>query len=316
MADRFSDAKFALKAGLARLFARGLPAGFWTDRRLFGIWEERGVHMTPVHFYQPIPDTRTLRDGAFDRPSETVGVALNEPAQLACLDDYVARFRGEYEEETRQAPEPWSFRADNGAFESPDAEVLYYMIRAHRPQRVIEIGSGSSTLLTATALRRNARAGGPEANFTAIEPYPNAILKAGVPGLTALLECPLQDVPLARFQELQANDVLFIDSSHVLAIGSDVQYEYLEILPRLNPGILVHIHDIFLPYEYPKEWVLDRHLFWNEQYLLQAFLTFNDRYEVLWAGSYVHRRHPEKLREAIPASQGHLPGSFWIRRVG
>jgi hypothetical protein len=118
--------------------------------------------------------------------------------------------------------------------------------------------------------------------------------------------------------ELRANDILFIDSSHVLKIGSDVHYLFLHILPRLNPGVIVHIHDIFLPAEYPKDWVMDHLRFYNEQYLLQAFLTYNSAFEILWAGAYMHLKHPDQLRDAIKsyASNYHCPGSVWMRRKG
>jgi hypothetical protein len=132
----------------------------------------------------------------------------------------------------------------------------------------------------------------------------------------SVLPKKVQEIPLSTFAKLERNDVLFIDSSHVLTIGSDVRYEYLDILPRVKPGVLVHCHDIFLPAEYPKEWVLDDHRFWNEQYLLQAFLTFNNEFEVLWAGSYMHLKHPDLLAAAIPSYRQEkcYPKSFWIRR--
>src|SRR5262249_46442361 len=113
------------------------------------------------------------------------------------------------------------------------------------------------------------------------------------------------------------NDILFIDSSHVFRVDSDVRFLFLEVLPRLNPGVLIHIHDIFLPYDYPRDWIVKEHRFWNEQYLLHAFLLFNRAFEVLWAGSYMHTRHSDKLKRAFasydPASV--WPGSFWMRRL-
>jgi hypothetical protein len=172
--------------------------------------------------------------------------------------------------------------------------------------------------LSAAALLKNAaeEPGHSPCDFTAIEPHPAPDIRAGFPGLTRLLERRAQDVPLETFGALGENDVLFIDSSHVLAIGSDVQYEFLEIIPRLRPGVLVHVHDIFLPAEYPKRWVVDGR-FWDEQYLLQAFLAFNNSFEVLWAGHWMHLTHPEQLRAAFstydPAKAA--PGSFWMRRV-
>lgn len=122
---------------------------------------------------------------------------------------------------------------------------------------------------------------------------------------------------MLEFQKLKENDILFIDSSHVLKTGSDVQYEYLEILPRLNKGVLVHFHDIFLPAEYPQKWILEDHKFWNEQYLLQAFLAFNDSFEILWAGSYMHLNHPDKLEQFFKSynKNKRWPGSFWVRKI-
>jgi len=137
------------------------------------------------------------------------------------------------------------------------------------------------------------------AELIAIEPYPNEVLRRGFPGLSRLIPRKVEEVDLSQFDELKQNDILFIDSSHVLRIGNDVQYEYLEVLPRINKGIIIHIHDIFLPMEYPKNWVLKMHRFWSEQYLLQAFLAFNSAFEILWAGSYMHLRHPDQLEKAF-----------------
>ena len=150
-----------------------------------------------------------------------------------------------------------------------------------------------------------------------IDPYPNEVLKRGFPGLSRLIPEKVQDVPISEFMTLGDNDILFIDSSHVLKTGSDVHYEYLEVLPRLNRGVIVHVHDIFLPAEYPREWVLGEHRFWNEQYLLQAFLAFNESFEVLWAGSYMHLRYPEELETAFSSYRREetWPKSFWMRRV-
>ena len=190
------------------------------------------------------------------------------------------------------------------------------MIRYFKPKRIVEIGSGDSTLLSAQAILKNEQESRIKADLIAIEPYPSEALRRGFPGLTKLIPSKVEKVDLGEFAKLQENDILFIDSSHVLKIGSDVQYEYLEILPRLNKGVIVHIHDIFLPMEYPKEWVLKKFLFFNEQYLVQAFMTFNNAYEVLWAASYMHLKHSDKLQEAF-SSYSHetvWPGSFWIRR--
>ena len=132
-----------------------------------------------------------------------------------------------------------------------------------------------------------------------------------------MISSKVQEIPLSEFSKLKKNDILFIDSSHVLKIGSDVQYEYLEIFPRLNKGVIVHIHDILLPAEYRKEWVLKDFRFWNEQYLLQAFLAFNNNFEILWGGSYMHLKHPDKLEVTFSSYKRdeNWPGSFWMKKI-
>ena len=142
-------------------------------------------------------------------------------------------------------------------------------------------------------------------------------MKNGFPGLSQLVLSKIQDVPLSEFCSLEENDILFIDSSHVLKVGSDVQHEYLEILPRLKKGVIVHCHDIFLPEEYPKNWVLNNYVFWNEQYLLQAFLSFNESFKVLWAGNYMHLMHSDKLEQIFSSYKKDkvMPGSFWMAKT-
>lgn len=245
--------------------------------RLFRVWEQMGFHVTRKHFYEPIPDTSTLANDLWLRQSELVGIDMNEQKQ---------------------------------------SEILYAMIRYFKPKRIVEIGSGDSTMLSAQAILKNEQESGIKGDLIAVEPYPNETLRRGFPGLTKLIASKVEQVDLGEFAKLQENDILFIDSSHVLKIGSDVQYEYLEILPRLNKGVIVHIHDIFLPMEYRKEWVLKQLRFYNEQYLVQAFMTFNNAYEVLWAASYMHLKHSDKLQEAFGSYSRETvwPGSFWIRR--
>jgi hypothetical protein len=284
----------------------------------FPFWQKLGFHVTPNHFYQPIPDTRTLGEELWRRQSALPGVRLNEERQVALLDDFVASFREEYEALPRErTPVPYQYYVNNGMFESVDGEILYCMVRRFQPSRIVEIGSGNSTLLSAQALLKNRAEGARDCELIAVEPYPNGTLLEGFPGLSRVVPARVQDVPLSEFDRLGADDILFIDSSHVLKIGGDVQYEYLELLPRLRPGVLVHVHDIFLPAEYPRSWVIEESRFWTEQYLLQAFLAFNDSFEVLWAGSYMHLRQPDRLEAAFGSYQRERrwPGSFWMRKV-
>lgn len=288
------------------------------SRWLFHFLQRRGIHLVPNRYHFPVPDTRKLKDDLWTKPSQLAGIELNEECQLNLLQMFLAKYKGEYEEFSREkTPIPHQYYLHNNHFESVDGEVLYCMIRHFRPGKVIEIGSGYSTYLTAQALLKNKSEYGQECELTAIEPYPGPVLKRGFPGLTQLITAKVEDVPLATFAELSENDILFIDSSHMLKIGSDVQYEYLEILPRLNKGVIIHVHDIFLPAEYPRAWVINEHKFWTEQYLLQAFLAFNDSFDVLWAGSFLHLKYSEKLNQAFNSynRDKNWPGSFWMRKA-
>jgi hypothetical protein len=286
--------------------------------RHFEIWEKQGYHVTPVHFYFPIPDSREIDEKILNRRNEFKGININEMRQLQLLAVFTNSYRGEYARfPVNKTDIPYEYYLRNGVFESVDGEILYCMIRHFKPRRILEIGSGNSTYLIAQALEENRKDNGKQAIFEVIDPYPNESLKAGFPGLTKLIGEKVQNISVSMFGELQQNDILFIDSTHVLKIGSDVQYEYLEILPRLKREVIVHFHDIFLPAEYPSDWIKLKRWFWNEQYILQAFLQFNDSYEVLWAGHYMHLNYPDELKAAFssynPSST--LPGSFWIHRI-
>lgn len=286
-------------------------------RRSFPLLQRLGIHVTLNHFYYPIPDTRTLGDDVWKRRTEMRGIDMKLAAQVALLKTFQENFRAEYDAlPLTPTGQPNEYHLSNRSYGTVDGEVLYCMIRHFKPARMIEIGSGHSTLLATRAFLKNAEEGR-AGEFIACEPYPKEFLRRGFPGLTRLIEKPVQEVPLSEFESLGHNDILFIDSSHVLKIGSDVQFEFLEILPRLRPGVIVHLHDIFLPEEYPKSWIMEKQKFWTEQYLLQAFLVCNESFEVLWGSNYMRLTQPEALRQAFtrydPTQR--LPGSFWIRRV-
>jgi len=306
---------FVSTAAPRRPHLRGALGRF--ARLTFPFWERLGLHVTPVHFYEPVPDTTALAEDLWSTRSELVGIDMNDDGQRRLLRGFLA-FKREYDAFPGE-PTPGSsrFHLGNGLFESVDAEVLYCMVRSFKPRRLLEIGSGHSTLVAAQAILANTRDDPAyRCELRSIDPYPSPVLAGGVPGLSRQVPVPVQDVPLSDFMELGEDDILFIDSSHVLRIGSDVQYEYLEILPRLRPGVVVHVHDVFLPAQYPRDWVLGQHRFWNEQYLLQAFLTGNSSFEVLWGGSYMHLTHPDELEAAFASYRAAetRPGSFWMRR--
>ncbi len=315
-----------LKDNLAKAISKVLPR-LASDKKCYRIFEQAGFHITPNHFYFPIPDSSTLKDELWEKDSDLIGVDMNTNLQLRFLHEVFPKFINEFDfpKAKSESMQNYDFYLKNSCFEAGDAEVLYSMIRHFKPKRIVEIGSGFSTFLSAKACLLNMEKEGIESKLIAIEPYPNDTLKKGFPGLSALIQKPLEEVDLDLFRDLEANDILFIDSTHVLKIGGDVKYEYLEILPRLKNGVIVHCHDIFLPGEYPKNWVVDNHWFWTEQYLIQAFLAFNSAFEILWASQYMARRFADELTTVFPsyrdislnnaeATHGIGSGSLWIRR--
>jgi hypothetical protein len=296
---------------LSQFIATVLPRCTRSERyrEIFSLWERRGFHVTPVHFYQPIPDTQSLPETLWNRPSQLVGIDMNEAVQVNLLRSF-SKFREEYQHfPTGKTQEHNQFHLGNRLFDGADALVAYCMIRHFQPRLIIEVGSGFSSLILGQAAEKNKNSG-----LICIEPFPREFLREGFPGLQSLIEKKVQDIDLEFFSQLASGDILFIDSSHTVKIAGDVNYLFLEVLPRLNPGVIVHVHDIFLPFEYRRHWVLDEFRFWTEQYLLQAFLTFNSEFEVLLANYYLSRYHKEHLRAAFPDLPCWIGGSFWMRR--
>ena len=214
----------------------------------------------------------------------------------------------------QHADDPLRFRVDNDQFGVLDSLVLHAMIAHARPRRIVEIGSGFSTLLMRATHR--ALADGRIA-IDCVEPYPRDFLRSGDMGI-ALHEVPVQSAPASLFATLEANDILFVDSSHVSKTGSDVNHIFFEILPRLAAGVIVHVHDIFLPFEYPKDWVIDQRRSWNEQYLLRALLMDNRRYRPLFGAAYATHACPDAMASiARSLDLSHVAGSsFWMRIDG
>lgn len=279
--------------------------------RYFSLWEQHGFHITPNHFYQAIPDTRTLRDALWEKESELVGIDLNLDTQLHLLRNVFPQFSEEYNKFPMEPTGvPYEFYFNNPNFSGTDALVLYCMVRYFKPRRIIEVGSGYSTFVSAQAALRNGNT-----KLICIEPYPMEVLKQGFPGLTELIPSKVEDVDLDLFSQLEENDILFLDTSHVVRCGGDVNLLYLEVIPRLRNGVIVHSHDIFFPKEFPKSWILELHFFWTEQYLLQAFLIYNYAFEMLFSNSYMGLKYLAEMKATFPFSHPWWGGgSFWMRK--
>jgi hypothetical protein len=290
-----------------RLGARRLPR---TTARLKRI----GVYPIRDHYYEPLFDDRRLT-GDLAEPRPLPGLDLGEAGQLALLDRLD---RADELVALDLAGPPGGiadFRLGNEAFESGDAEMLYQMIRHLRPAKVIEVGSGHSTRLARLALQANARETGKVAEHVCIEPYEQPWLERleGVTVIRQRIEASGIDWATA----LGPGDLLFVDSSHVIRPQGDVLAEYLDIFPRLAPGVIVHVHDVFTPRDYLREWVVDNVWFWNEQYLLEALLSDSPRYQVVAAVNFLKRRHYQRLAQVCPyLTPDREPGSFYFRVRG
>jgi Methyltransferase domain len=277
---------------------------------IFSLWQRHGFHVTPVHFYQPIPDTESLPENLWEQASKLAGVDMNDAVQIDLVRNYFPKFRREYEQiPIKPTGDLSRFHLNNGLFDGIDALVAYGMVRHFRPRLITEVGGGfSSLLLSEVAAKNNG------ASMICIEPFPQEFLKRRFQGVDSLVEKKVQDVDWEFFSHLGSGDILFIDSSHTVKTGGDVNYLFLEVLPRLKPGVIVHVHDIFFPFEYRRDWVLDEFRFWSEQYLLQAFLIFNSEFEVLMANNYFSHYHEEDLKATFPSLPSWGGGSFWMRR--
>lgn len=270
-----------------------------------------GVFPFRNHYYEPQFDNRSPKADFF-QDRDLPGIDWNLSGQLALLESFV--FSQELANLPNDKPESHKFFLRNGAFESGDAEFWYQLIRTIKPKRIFEIGSGYSTLLAIDAIAQNkADDKDYSCEHICIEPYEMPWFEElGI----SVIRSKVEDVALSFFSTLAENDILFIDSSHIIRPQGDVLFEYLELLPSLNKGVMVHIHDIFSPKNYLKHWLEEEVRFWNEQYLLEAFLTHNETWKVMGALNFLHHNHYAKLKTVAPhLTPEREPGSFYIQKV-
>jgi predicted O-methyltransferase YrrM len=274
----------------------------------------------PGHYYSPVPDpTRLAAEPYRSRiwpatPPPTAGIDWRDKEQLHLCGEVFAR-QARLSFSAAETSNPRQYFASNSQFPLLDALILEAMLRYSKPRRMIEVGSGFSSLVTA---RVNREFHNEHMHFTCIEPYPREFLIEGVPGITDLRIEEVQDTPLEVFQELGKGDILFIDTSHTVKTGGDVPWIYNRILPALPSGVTVHIHDVFLPGDYPMEWVFEG-WGWNELYLLQAFLAFNSAFEIVFGAQWMLQHHFEAMLNAFPdlrdeRCRARSGTALWIRR--
>lgn len=265
------------------------------------------------HYYSTIVSVEDIKQRAntiwkHENTDGIPGIDLNTAGQLRL----VAKFADYYNEMPfgKEKHDKIRYYFDNRFYSYTDAIFLYSVIRHYQPRQIMEVGSGFSS---AVMLDTNEFFFENRIKLTFIEPYIDrlsTLLKEQDRTSTTIVENDVQQVPLTFFDRLEADDILFIDSTHVAKTGSDVNYILFEILPRLKSGVLIHFHDVFYPFEYPRDWVFAGRN-WNEDYLLRAFLMYNPAFEIILFSHYLHKHHPDAFA-AIPLCYNNRGGNLWI----
>lgn len=311
--SRLERAGQAVKRAMARylgLAATQLltPTGLEDKDVRSRLWQ-RGIAAQPSGFYASLVDPVDLPER--ETPRSHVGVDFNHERQVDYLVEQFPRFRDEYGAMPFHRAADWATRPrfflDNDAFQNVDPLVYWAIIRLHRPGRIVEIGSGFSTLLAAQAVQKNGTG-----RVTAIDPFPREFVRRNDLDIELIAQ-PVEDIDLGFFGSLEPNDILFVDSSHVVRAGGDVNRIVFDILPRLPSGVLVHFHDIHFPFDYPRELIDRRNVYWTEQYLLHACLLRNAADEVLFGTRYAAHHWHDEMARAFPSAKRLDGASFWLR---
>lgn len=287
-----------------------------SERRLSRNPNLRGTSAAlPGHYYSPLIDIAKIAPSdtmvPFDGVEWWEHVDLHPNDQRAYYQDLIDNYP--FLDFPAQPTPPFRYFTDNPWFRIPDAFALSGVIRKERPGRIVEVGSGFSSAVMLDTLRKI----GHTAHLTFVEPNPERLDSLLTPPDRAnaeILVRPVQEVPMEVFDRLESGDILFIDSSHVAKVGSDVTFLFLRVLPRLRPGVLVHIHDIFFPHSYPMDWIREGYA-WNESIVLRAFLSGNAAFEVILFNSFASYSFPEIFSQGFPAFLEHNRGSLWLRKV-
>lgn len=270
-----------------------------------------GVFPIVDHYYEP--KFNFSKHIFSEKARHLPGINFNVNFQLEFLNKL--NFQDELSSLPWDEASELKYYYNNSSFPCGDSELYYSIIRLLRPKKIVEVGSGYSTRMALEACRKNEKDYNFRAEISCIEPFEMPWLEQmDITVIRSLVE----DVDSKMFKSLNENDILFIDSSHVLRPGGDVLFEILEILPQLKKGTYVHFHDIFTPFEYPESWLVDEGRLWNEQYLLEAFISNNSTFEIVSAMAYLNHYHRDNLNRAFPilsTQPDRMPGSLWIKKV-
>jgi len=265
-------------------------------------------------YYSPIPSMDEVKKFNFTEPLPEMleGIDLNSDEQMNLLDTFEPFYNElPFPDEKKKN---LRYYYNNGFYSYSDAIFLYCMIRHLKPRKIIEVGSGFSSSVT---LDTNEKFMGNSMNCIFIEPYPErleSLLKDDDKKNVTIHKKRLQEIPIEVFEELIENDILFIDSTHVSKFNSDVNYVIHKILPVLASGVHIHFHDIFYPFEYPREWLLEGRA-WNEQYILRAFLQYNKTFKIVMFNTYLESMYETRIKSRFPLLYKNTGGSIWLRKM-
>lgn len=267
------------------------------------------------HFYSAIPDRQEAEIAmmrAVARADEPLaGISLSDENMLALWQDMAPFMREAPFSDTAKGGQRYQYL--NGYFSYGDALVLYGLLKLLKPRKLIEVGSGYSS---AVVLDTRDLTGFPE-QVTCIEPYPQrlkSLLQPDDASTVSIVEQKVQQTDLRLYEELAADDFLFIDSSHVMKTGSDLNFIVHDVLPALKPGVVIHFHDIFWPFEYPEQWAVRENRGWNEIYAIRSFLMYNDAFEIMFFNDYFGRRHGKIAGKTCPLFMCMPGGGLWLKK--
>ena len=282
----------------------------WSDPEQRRQIQKHGINIVPANFYSNIPMIDEVH-ASFeyrDEGAEVYNSGIFDKTKIAEFVGKLSVYADEFSPPMEgNAKNPDGYFWKNPAFSYSDAMAYYCVLRHYKPQHVLEIGSGFSTFVADEALAKNG-----SGKLTLIEPYPKGFLRS-LESVDTIIESFVQDIPLTELVQLvESSDVWFIDSTHTVKVGSDCLYIYLKIMPEIAKNIVVHSHDIFLPFGTPKSSVLEKHIYWTEQYLLYAYMLDNPKVEVLFGSAYAHRLLPDLLRRFMGGKYPGGGGSLWF----
>ena len=286
----------------------------WSPPEIRKKLQDNKINIVPANFYSNIPLVEDV-ENSFEYKDTECQVYNNGLFDRDNIVDFIDKISGYSGEFTPPADgdfaHPAEFFWNNPAFSGSDAMAYYCVLRHFKPDHILEVGSGFSTLVADQAIKKNGKG-----RITIIEPYPKEFLR-GLESVESIIETFAQDIPVADFVKLvESAQIWFIDSTHTVKIGSDCLYIYLKVMPEISKDIIVHTHDVCLPFGMPPEKALEKHIYWTEQYLLYAYMVDNPKIEVLFGSTYAERVIPKTLENMMLSQYIGAGGSLWYKVNG